>query len=53
MDFWKALEQAVDRKFAPSSVHRVYKKNTWAPAPKAEVDKLIAETDFALVGLGA
>ena len=51
--FWKALEAEVERRFKPSSMHRVYKENTWAPAPKADVDKLIGETDYVLVGLGA
>lgn len=51
--FWKALERAVEEKLKPSAVHRVYKENTWAPAPKTEVDRLIEETDYVLVGLGA
>lgn len=53
LDFWKALEQEVDLTLRPSSVLRVYKENTWAPAPKAEVDRLVRETDYALVGVGA
>ena len=51
--FWKGLETEVERRFKPASMHRVYKENTWAPAPKGEVDKLIGETDYVLVGLGA
>ena len=51
--FWKGLEEEVERRFKPASMHRVYKENTWAPAPKADVDKLIGETDYVLVGLGA
>ena len=51
--FWKALEQEVERRYKPASMHRVYKENTWAPAAKAEVDKLAGETDYVLVGLGA
>jgi hypothetical protein len=51
--FWKGLEEEVERRFKPASMHRVYKENTWAPAPKGEVDKLIGETDYVLVGLGA
>lgn len=51
--FWKALEREIEAKFSPSAVHRVYKANTWAPAPKAEVDRMIRETDYVLVGVGA
>jgi len=32
--------------FKPASMHRVYKENTWAPAPKADVDRLAGETDY-------
>ena len=51
--FWKGLEEEVERRFKPASMHRVYKENTWAPAPKRDVDQLIGETDYVLVGLGA
>jgi hypothetical protein len=51
--FWKALEHAVDAKFNPSTAHRVYKANTWAPAPKAEMERVLKETDYVLVGVGA
>ena len=51
--FWKGLEAEVEQRFKPASMHRVYKENTWAPAPKADVEKLIEETDYVLVGLGA
>ena len=51
--FWKTLEKAVETKFGPVAVCRVYKENTWAPAARTEVDKLVRETDYALVGVGA
>ena len=51
--FWQGLEAEVEQRFKPASMHRVYKENTWAPAPKADVEKLIEETDYVLVGLGA
>lgn len=51
--FWKGLEQALETQLRPLSMHRIYKANTWAPAPKAEVEQLIKETDFAVVGVGA
>ena len=51
--FWKALEEEVTERLAPTAVHRLYKTNTWASAPKVDMDKLMADTDFALVGVGA
>ncbi len=51
--FWKALEHEVAARLSPASVHPLYKVNTWAPAPKTDLDKLVAEVDFALVGVGA
>jgi len=51
--FWKGLEQALEGKLSPLSLHRIYKANTWAPAPKADVEQLLEQTDFAVVGVGA
>ena len=51
--FWPALEREVERRLAPSSVSRVYKDNTYAPAPKSEVERVVRESDYALVGVGA
>lgn len=51
--FWQALEGEVAASVKPAAVDRVYKANTWAPAPKADVERLLAETDYALVGVGA
>ena len=51
--FWKALELEVDRKLHPAATHRVYKENTWAPAPQNLIDGLVEQTDYALVGVGA
>ena len=51
--FWKYLEQNVENALDPSNVLRVYKPNTWAPAPKEEIERVIRETDYALVGVGA
>ena len=53
LTFWNALEKAVESALQPASACRVYKTNTWAPAPKAEMDRLLASTDYALVGVGA
>ena len=51
--FWAALEQQVDRRFSPSSVHRVYKANTWSSAPVEDLEELVRQTDYAVVGVGA
>jgi len=51
--FWHALEEEIGRTLNPASMTRVYKTNTWAPAPRADALRLIEETDFALVGVGA
>ncbi|MEO7728327.1 MAG: hypothetical protein ABIS45_13820 [Burkholderiales bacterium] len=53
LSFWKALEDEIGKTLKPASVMRVYKTNTWAPAPRVEANKLLAETDYALVGVGA
>lgn len=51
--FWQAMEEEIGRTLQPADVLRVYKTNTWAPAPRADAERLLAETDFALVGVGA
>ena len=51
--FWKAMEDEIGKTLRPESVMRVYKTNTWAPAPRADANRLLAETDYALVGVGA
>lgn len=53
LSFWKELEQEIEKNLHPSAVHRLYKTNTWAPAPRAEVEQLMRQTDYALVGVGA
>ena len=51
--FWKALESEIGKTLQPASILRVYKTNTWAPAPRADANRLLADTDYALVGVGA
>jgi hypothetical protein len=51
--FWQALEDEIGATLRPASVTRVYKTNTWAPAPRVDANRLLAETDYALVGVGA
>lgn len=53
IDFWQAMETEFGAQLKPANVHRVYKANTWASAPKADVERMIRETDYALVGVGA
>ncbi|MCC6532320.1 MAG: hypothetical protein IT531_07215 [Burkholderiales bacterium] len=53
LSFWKAMEAEVEARFKPASIHRVYKANTWAPAAAGEVERLVRQTDYALVGVGA
>lgn len=51
--FWEGLETEVGRILNPESTTRVYKTNTWAPAPRADAERVLAETDYVLVGVGA
>ena len=51
--FWKTFEQTVEQNHAPASLMRVHKANTWAPAPKTDIARVLAETDYALIGVGA
>ncbi len=51
--FWKHLEENVESALEPPNALRVYKPNTWAPAPKESIERIIQETDYALVGVGA
>ena len=53
LDFWKSLETEVTSHLSPASVHAIYKPNTWAQAPKVDTDRMVAETDYTLVGVGA
>jgi hypothetical protein len=51
--FWKAMEAEIEKTLAPRSVVRIYKSNTWAPAPRADADRVLEDTDYVLVGVGA
>ena len=53
LTFWRTLEQEVEKTYGWSDAHRVYKTNTWASAPKAELEELVGNSDYALVGVGA
>lgn len=51
--FWKAMESELEKTLKPAGMLRIYKSNTWAPAPRAEANRVLAETDYVLVGVGA
>ena len=51
--FWATLEKEIEKTYGWSDAHRVYKANTWASAPKAEIEELVENSDYALVGVGA
>lgn len=51
--FWKALEAEIAATLSPADMVRVYKTNTWAPAPRADAARLIEASDYVLVGVGA
>ena len=51
--FWKAMETEIENTLEPSGMFRVYKSNTWAPAPRADANRVLVETDYVLVGVGA
>jgi hypothetical protein len=51
--FWKAMESELDKTLNPSNIFRVYKANTWAPAPRVDANRVLEETDYVLVGVGA
>lgn len=51
--FWKAMEGEIEKTLEPSGICRVYKPNTWAPAPRADANRVLEETDYVLVGVGA
>lgn len=53
IDFWKAMEAEIVKTLEPASILRVYKANTWAPAPRADANRVLEETDYVLVGVGA
>ena len=53
LTFWSTLEQEVGKRYGWSDGHRLYKTNTWASAPKAELEELVQNSDYALVGVGA
>ena len=50
---WRELERELERRFAPSSVVRVDKPNVSVPVARAELERLAAASDVALVGVGA
>ncbi len=51
--FWNAMETELQKTLKPDVISRVYKSNTWAPAPRADANRLLEECDYVLVGVGA
>ena len=51
--FWKHLEENVENALEPSKVLKVYKPSHTRPAAKDEIERVVRETDYALVGVGA
>ena len=51
--FWKHLEESVESALEPSSTVKVYKPSHTMPAAQDEIERVVRETDFALVGVGA
>ncbi|MBI4311641.1 MAG: hypothetical protein HY681_07650 [Chloroflexi bacterium] len=51
--FWRQLERVIEDRLEPRGVVKVYKSNTWAPAPASEISRIVSATDFAVVGVGA
>jgi len=52
-DLWAHLEEGIQRDFRPAAVRRIAKPNISMPQPAAQLAKLAAEVDYALVGVGA
>lgn len=50
---WAQLENSIERDFQPDVVRRVTKPNISMAQPKAQLAKLAADVDYALVGVGA
>jgi hypothetical protein len=50
---WKRLEALVAERLGASEVVRVWKENTFAPAPPAAVRQLASGSDIAIVGVAA
>ena len=51
--FWSRLEREVQATLAPTAVERLHKDNTYAPIPQEAVARMVRQTDYALVGVGA
>jgi hypothetical protein len=51
--FWEVLEKAIEEQHAPARVSRIYKPAHSVTAAQADLERLRAETEYALVGVGA
>jgi len=51
--FWPVLEHAIGDRFQPREVRRFYKPSTWNAASAKEIEEIVREADYAIVGVGA
>ena len=51
--FWPEMEGMVASFYEPSDIRRVYKENTWSPAPPEKLRELMEESEYLVVGVGA
>ncbi len=51
--FWKHLQENVESSLEPSGTVKVYKPSHTTPAAQEEIDRVVRESDYALVGVGA
>lgn len=51
--FWPEFEKSVEALYQVSEVQRIYKENTWSPAPREKLLKLLEDVDCLIAGVGA
>ena len=51
--FWREVERLLREEYEPTQVTSVRKENTFAPAPRPQVEEVAAASDLAVVGVGA
>ena len=51
-NFWPVFERIAQMTFHPASVLRLYKDSTWNVATADQIESLVNQTDFVLVGVG-
>ena len=51
--FWPKFENAITTLYEPKDIHRIYKSNTWSPAPSTELTDAMTQSDYVVAGVGA